>query len=286
MIFRRREWFDPAQENGFGPGNFSHLLTLAMSADKRIIYIKGGKEGGVRILAALDPEGNVACNSYLHATVMYFLSADKEDRLKRLVKYWYDRRGGEECDRSTLLVAEKGEFPVGFDEGRRHRDGWYTRTEVSLPLPSPEWAPDSKAFDIREGIYLYFLDGSIRLVPRKEYYSFARWMEGQEVVARQGDVFVLGWRSRRNFPDRAAAGEGREYQPDWAEVTPQSGLPRDAFQFPAHRVELEASNKLVLVHSEHEPVELGAWKEGQVPSQILVMMPGTSRPFQDSRQGD
>jgi hypothetical protein len=72
-----------------------------------------------------------------------------------------------------------------------HRDGWRTRTQRALPLPSPAWDQDARAWDIAEGVYHAYPDGPCRLAWRRDYYAFARGAGEARMLARMGGEVVV-----------------------------------------------------------------------------------------------
>jgi hypothetical protein len=258
-------------------------------------WLRFGRGGGIRHLAVpvvwdsgewrplgadswpVDHGRQWATADRLHATVAVLAeTAAVEAALRRA------------ADARTPQPLVAPEDVPGFSRGRLgaiHKDGWYTTGERALALPPPAWAPDARAYDIREGVYLIFADGSCRLMGRREYYAFARlypsgrqgdcWaLTPEDLLAVDGQVCPDGTR-----PDSSAGqavvgtgaaiwtyGRDRGRGP-WSIVGQLTRLEPGA-ELGRHRVEGDQ-----LVHPEHEPVEVPAGAEW------LTLVPGASRPF-------
>lgn len=158
----------------------------------------------------------------------------------------------------------------GLDAECFHSQGWYTKGLFAYELPAPTCLPDAVLFRIREGIYATFPDGSMRLMPPKEYYSFNL---NEKPVARQGDLLVLKASYTIPYDDNI----GDNFDLDRHHL---------AFSSPVHHVSWHLTNAvmfypsdgsttLTITHPEHEtaviPLEYAGYE--------ACLLPGVSRPF-------
>lgn len=282
-----------------GCGGAVHVNILAATPDRRTWWCEAGANGGIRVLAHFAQDGEVYVSERLHAEVL--VKDGGNSGVQGLLRYAADRLGV-----TDMVVPEQRPYAEwrygmaswslsipGFHpweqepscrvadppNGRiNHTDGWYTRTERALPLPAPTWAPDARAWDIREGVYVVFADESYRLIRRREYYDFLRIFD-RPPIARQGDLLVFDEppAAIRRVGDTPLAmqfnggttfrcvlgddsGDGKEESLDRHTFRP-AGLP-DAGEFGC------------VLHPEHDRLDLpGTWE-------TLILAPGTSRPFQ------
>lgn len=255
----------------FGIQEWKYGGVFAASPDKRTFYVKAGANDGVRYLAHTDGKGCWWVGDRLHAAVLRAVEGEVVESLRSDLRKAADAMS---ASPATLVpIAEVPGFVPPDTQGEParvcHKQGWYTCTEYALPLPAPTWAPDAQAWDIAEGVYLRWEDGSIRLVPRREYYDFCQHidMNGLAVVARQGDCLAFE----------------RHLHADWVELDRRNGTARVLLRgepwaggLDHHQVVVE-DGKFVLRHLEHGRLGLPA------EARSLVLMPGTSRPF--SRDG-
>jgi len=285
---RDRFLFDAPPPSADGIKNFN---LFAATADRRTFYVEAGANNGVRVLAHFDEHGTAYYATRLHASC---LVRDDQDCVSGLL-----RRAADCCPlselHSFLEIRLTGPSPranrwfpsiPGFGGGdsinqhpaalcvhnepqTRHDAGWHTHSRVILPLPAPSFAPEARTFDIREGVYLYFPDQSIRLIARREYYAFLSEMPFNS-IARQGDLlFFAGdhsgnrdWEWVRQDDDGRGLAAGRRI--DEQTFASVQSLDR-------HELDEEAN---VVRHPEHGemPLPEGQW--------TAVLMPGTSRPFE------
>jgi len=150
------------------------------------------------------------------------------------------------CDPSAR-TADRSTRPT---PGRRHAAGAGPKS-AALPLAPPAWAKDARAWDIREGVYIAFTDGTYRLVPRREYYDFARAIQyAGPPIARQGDLLVFC----QQLPE------------DMRAIYRRDGVTSDGIDH--HVMENGA-----ITHPEHGSLILPEnW-------QTIILAPGSSRPF-------
>jgi hypothetical protein len=142
---------------------------------------------------------------------------------------------------------------------------WYTNTERVLRLAPPWWAPNAQAFDIREGVYLYFPDGTYRLCRRRDYYALesCHYPLSRTLLARQGDLLFM------------ATGDClpiRKVFAGWDGSSMQTQLLGDHDSVYLGRHHIDVGQGLV-THPEHGSMGLPA------DSWLAIIAPGTSRPF-------
>jgi hypothetical protein len=305
MKLRPRYPFDAEPSYDDAVVNF---LVLATTPDRKTWWLEAGAHGGCRFLAHFDGDklylagrlhADTLVESGEYCTSVCRLLRRAADRLpvtalvvprERPCSQW-------KVEYSTIgerVLASDGNPPAewelllpGFipwqqpqsvrqpappDGWVHHNDGWYTRTERALPLPAPTWAPDAQAWDIAEGIYIAFADGSYRLVRRREYYSY-RWVFCSAPIARQGDLLVYG-----ETPQNAY----HTYQGQMYSSVPEC-VCRDGenqigtADLDRHHIDLGEER---VTHPEHETLEL---PEGW---QTIILAPGASRPFQRGGSAD
>jgi hypothetical protein len=264
MKLRKRYPFDQPDET-----DCKYIRLLAASADERTWWVKGGAQCGVRLLAHFAGDGYVYTARQLHAGVL--AQSQNEDAARRLLTAAaneYARAG------ATILKIEEPSVLPGFtfhDVAHLwiHESTWHTKTERVLRLTPPWWAPDAQAFDIREGVYLYFPDGTSRLARRRDYYRF----EGQRfrrVLARQGDLLFLS-----HFFNHIFEGWGDPYLPRM--MRSRAVGDTEVIDLGRHHIDVAQG---VVTHPQHGTMAL--------PSEtwLAVLEPGTSRPFADARDTD
>lgn len=257
---RTRESYVFDQPIGEYPGG--HPTTFAVSADRRTYFAAFGARSGITLLVHFTPEGDVAFGSWLHTTTIRNVGQQGEALLAR---GWL-KRAADALHPETLVSM--GEVP-GFNErpptgdGRTtHVHGWFTHGTWALPLTVPPFLDSgTTVWDIREGIYITFPDGTCRLIPRRdhgagydEWEKFVGLFGGvtyPNEINRQGDLFVL------------SSGYGLE---GMNAVEVKEGVTLDRHTVAVH------DGHLVLEHPQHEPLNVseGDW---------LVMLPGASHPF-------
>jgi hypothetical protein len=143
-----------------------------------------------------------------------------------------------------------------------HSQGWYSKGLYALELPAPGFAPGARVFDIFEGIYIFFEDESIRLMPRREYFEFLK--VPVRPALRQGDIFLL-----EEEPPADYIGSSR-----WIPIR------RSPITIGKHRMIIE-DDLAILIHPDHPRMEI---PKAQLAG--LFMLPGVSRPFNGSEFGD
>jgi hypothetical protein len=270
MKLRKRFAFDPIEWT-----DCKHIQLLAASADERTWYVKGGARCGVRLLAHFADDDRVYTAPHLHDEVLV------ESAHPELVRALFRRA----ANGTPIQRVEKPDVLPGFrfpswkhnigEEGgpvypvQVHSGGWHTRTERVLRLAPPWWAPDAQAFDIREGVYLYFPDGTSRLSSRRDYYRFADDYEFKfrKVLTRQGDLLFL---SGSVTNDIFEGWYGNTMQ-----THPVGGV--EIIDVGRHHID---TGEKVVTHPEHGTMPL--------PSEtwLAIFEPGTSRPFAGARDTD
>lgn len=261
MKLRKRYVFD-----SWRPGTFKFLEVLAVSSDERTFYLEGGTNGGVRYLAHFDARGNLYLSRRLHADILVRANPDEEEEVRKQLAHHMP------VEPARLLdMEEVPGFSRDADGTIRHKHGWFTRGERALELATPRWMESNgsgaKIFDIREGIYIYFQDGSIRLSGRKEWYQFHDAMRSAaHIWCRQGDCFLVTmWL-------------GSDIWFEAVSLDPTKSLTATLGRHSVDLTPLEMKNNWSLTHPEHEKAE------GPGNPNWMVLLPGSSRPF--SRHGD
>ena len=226
-------------------------------------YVNAGGFGGVRFLWTYIDGKPCLGRHGLHSTNFLALPYyDQADPFQRILS------------RAASTIQHSKLTPIGevhdFDEGGHHKQGWYTKSLFGLQVPAPTWAPDARCWNLREGVYLYFPDGSIRLCPKKEFYKFEEFSPLLEF--RQGDVFFCEASEERinNRPDL----DSLQYV--WTGLEAGKSLRSHTL------TEDDQGRFWVLEHPEHETLKV----EKSARIQSIVMMPGTSRPFTQAGGGD
>jgi hypothetical protein len=261
MKLRKRFAFDPIEFV-----DCKYIQLLAASADERTWYVKGGARCGIRLLAHFTNDDRVYTAPHLHDEVLV------ESAQPELVHDLFRRAANEKSEIQLLErpdILPGFQFPnwkhsIGEPEGPVYpvhkSGGWYTKTERVLCLAPPWWAPDAQAFDIREGVYLYFPDGTSRLARRRDYYRFEDDYEFKfrKVLARQGDLLFLS-----NSVDNCVF-------EDWDGVRLQTRSVDGAENLNRHHIDV---GKGIVTHPEHGTMPL--------PSEtwLAIFEPGSSRPF-------
>lgn len=162
------------------------------------------------------------------------------------------------------------------------KGGWYTTSLFALPRPTPSCLGEARVWSIKEGIYVYFPDGSYRLIPHRKWGEWLSIIEGYslKLIGRQGDLLVFTSPCLPQLDD------------DWNVL--------DEVYFDNHVVTcknkenskiryfslmcggyvfqpLDDNEFLVFTHPEHEKVEIEVPDDGC----LVMLLPGTSRPFQN-----
>jgi hypothetical protein len=253
-----------------------HIQLLAASADERTWYVEGGARCGVHLLAHFGYKIYTAPR--LHYEVL--VESAEPSAVRALFRRAANKKSeiGLTTEQSEIQLLEKPDILPGFQfpnwkhsigeeepEGLVypvHKSGWYTKTERVLRLTPPWWAPDAQAFDIREGVYLYFPDGTSRLSRRRDYYRFESFrfessLSLRRVLARQGDLLFLPNDSNEVFHGWAA----------W-DTSPLG--PAEIIDLGRHHID---TGEKVVTHPEHGtmPLPEEPW--------LAILEPGTSRPF-------
>jgi hypothetical protein len=258
LYLRERFIFDPS----IGCDSWKYLQGFWASADGRTFYVTAGSCGSVKFLAHRDEDGMIPTwytSGWLHSTTLVRVRGMEEElSLLRALQRAAD------CADHTGTLIDMGKVP-GFsqedqDSASYHSQGWYSRGRCAAELSRPQWCDDPKArvFDIREGIYCAFSDGSIRLMRRREYYAIESSLSP---ATRQGDCLVF---------DSAVSYADRDYNDYLASIPVATGATLDR-----HEV-ISDDGQLFLRHPEHGVVEV---RDGQ----HIMLLPGSSRPF--SRDG-
>jgi hypothetical protein len=261
MYLRKRYVFDRSEE----PTDCKYIQFLAASADERTWWVKGGARCGVRLLAHFTDDDKVYTALHLHATVLVE-SADPGN-VRRLLQEAANQKDPDRLEPPSVLP---GFTPRDAERDSLHAQGWYTKTERVLRLAPPWWAPDAQAFDIREGIYVYFPDETSRLCRRREYYNLTSCTHPivQRVLIRQGDLLFIekGGYERRVFEQ-------------WNGSRMQTRTLGDTEIVDLDRHHIDVGGEVVS-HPEHGTMDLpsGPW--------VAMLAPGTSHPFNGNGRSD
>jgi hypothetical protein len=267
MKLRKRYPFDQPDET-----DCKYIRLLAMSADERTWYVKGGARCGVRLLAHFADGDRVYTAPHLHDEVL--VESAQPELVRDLLRMAVNESNIVGLNPPDILpgfrfpgwkhnIGEEGEGPVYSV----HESGWYTKTERVLRLTPPWWAPDAQAFDIREGIYLHFPDGTFRLARRRDYYRFEDELSFRRVLGRQGDLlFLSNAVSNRIF-------EG------WNGSTMQTRLVDEVEIINLARHHIDTGEEVV-IHPEHGTMALPEepW--------LAILEPGISHPFSIASDSD
>ncbi len=168
-----------------------------------------------------------------------------------------------------LLIKEV----PGFSQSGTHEQGWYTQSCLVREIPpGAALPPESRIFLLREGVYVYFPDKSIRLMTYTDYFSLP------EIAPdfRQGNLLI--YKQERNvsgeeyisIPEEVSLVSIDRHQIFVAEYELHSVMCRDWLQ--GGRIE----------HPDHEPVILPADDDGPdwaVKGYTWQYLPSVSRPF-------
>jgi hypothetical protein len=266
MKLRRFYVFDGDQHPQGGVKSYD---TFAVSPDEKTFFIRGGNNGGLRLLVHFSPEGKMYLGYSLHQGTLVEANYYQTTSVSRMLK----------CAASMApedKLVPMGSAIPGFNEPRgaetvhRHDDGWYSVGDFALQLDSPTWAPNAQAWDIREGVYVRFADGTMRLISRRDYYG-EEWRVAPPPKARQGDLLFF---QDNTLEEKGFTIDGFDGEPDLVsyERHQVSGN-----KFPEDILGKDRWYNPTVTHPEHEEVVLpGIW--------YFVFVPGTSRPF--ARQDD
>jgi len=244
-----------------------YLNPLAVSSDRRFYYLSGGANNGLRVLVEHDGNGRWGVADWLHADET--IETDLYDGLQRLLS-----RAANIGIVSLLDIGEIPGFqkPDLFEVGQaRHVTGWYTRSRFALEIDPPWWAPDARAFDTREGIYIVFADNEgYRLVPKGEYFQGSLLgTHGNPPDKRQGDLLL--WSIEEPYPD-APHPEEKDWVFDRHHVVGEDSQAHNQDDPPCFFLNPHIS------HPEHGEMKLEGWW-------TVMLAPGVSRPFSRSVTG-
>ncbi len=183
-----------------------------------------------------------------------------------------------------------GELP-GFDQDGHHRDGWFSRglfatklltpncLMTSVECADPELVLQPECWRIKEGVYVVFPDGSYRLMGFMDYLTIKLW---DRPTLRQGDLmfFRLQWPIEFNDNGEPVSPPSFTY-----EVYPEGYsmdrhgidglvLIRKSKAEGVYEKDIFLVGAAAVRHPQHGTLEI---PEGHYE---IVMLPGTSRPFQ------
>jgi len=152
-----------------------------------------------------------------------------------------------------------------------HKLGWHSKGVLAAPLGPHAIFPEAKLFLIQEGIYIFFPDESIRLIPHKEWERFLRDLKQLGVIdrppdLRQGDLLM--W----DFPPYPFHGTSPIEGPlriDRHEVVCKEFYPASCAGF------YNIVGGFSVNHPQH-----GELKATGEVERLITLLPGTSYPFQ------
>ncbi|MFA4819259.1 MAG: hypothetical protein WC621_05470 [Patescibacteria group bacterium] len=278
MKLRKRYCFD----GNNNPQEAVVYDTFAVSPDGRTFFIKGGRNGGVRLKVHFAYDDKMYIGYNLHQHMLVEVNHCFRDTIELMLKKAVAQRTAEELKPINSVAG----FTATDNGIVHHQNGWYTLTDFALEIQSPEWAPGAQAWDIKEGIYIIFPDTSFRLIPRREYFGFLK-LFCREPEYRQGDLLVFrGW----NPPKKDSIQNCVSIDIDRHTVSIQDGsaiLYREAItaEWPndnSFGVVMVGGAKeetnVLLKHPEHELEKIQLKNEDE--GYTFVLVPGTSRPFQ------
>lgn len=273
MQIRERFPFD-------GPGDLARdqfngwkyvRLAAGTAADgTQVFYAELGAAAGFRFVVAYTPDGDVGLGYQLHASVLVRVQPEAREKLAELLRWAADRATAQGTLDRLLPIREV----PGFDADGRHQHGWRSYSDVARQLPAPDWAPEADVYDIREGVYLSFPDGSSRLAQRRAYWVAWRTFPDAP-IARQGDLLVFAQLPRWESRDREAMDVLR--QSGRAIATKESGqgwpVLNQTVSLDRHTIERDG-DRVVITHPEHDTVTVNADQAAWI-----CLAPGSSRPF-------
>lgn len=267
-------------------------------------YVTGGANNGLRVLCAYSPRTGKWYTGNLHDNLLVQVDNLLLSHLRRAANVGVmplprvEEIGFTRADPQSNAIwpAWRGE------DGNHSTSGWYTLSHFAVPLAANPWYPDAELYHIREGVLAVWRtsvpDPSPLSIDEEEELSMQDVLGGVSATTPRMVKKITGMRlipAREYFAPRG----GPFYAPSIPEGVIQQGdicwIPKEQLctecDQPMPYVEAEVGNsldrhnvveedgKLFLVHPEHEKLAIPA-------GGALVMMPGTSRPFQRSHGRD
>jgi hypothetical protein len=251
----------------------------------KFFYLEGGANSGCRVLVEIEDQNggqHIATAQGLHARET--VRTLDTSALVRAMQRAADNGVGTLLDIASVPGFEpRSKIHNSAENVAYHRDGWFTTSRFSIETAAPAWAPDARAFDLREGIYLVFADGTFRLVPKRDYFkgypfeeSQLHHRDGSPPDARQGDLLFYEIpgiaRDADEVADESSTEDYDRHLVDgWRLIEAARELTNGRHQRPS-----DVWAWPTITHPEHGVMELeGVYK--------VVFAPGVSRPF--SREG-
>jgi hypothetical protein len=184
-----------------------------------------------------------------------------------------------------------GELP-GFDYDGHHKDGWYSKGLFAMELPvpdclainvecaDPELVVQPECWRIKEGVYVVFPDDTYRLMAFQDYLVTRYW---DRPALRQGDLMFFKLQWPIEFDDNGEPvhqhGYTFEMYPEGYSMDRHGVdglvLVRKSKAEGVYEKDIFLVGPAMVKHPEHGELQI---PEGQYE---VVMLPGTSRPFQD-----
>ena len=243
---RSREIFDCADAGGPAHDD-AKVWGCNVSPDRRTFWVRGGSQGGIRCLYHYTEDGNLFVADRLHPPDNCMVQSPDPARASAVL-----RRAIVNERLPLVPIHQVPGFTAHAESGSMwHQQGWWTDTVYALPLDVPWICAESVAFDLREGVYLVWPDGSIRLIGHRQYFGWGWWNQTSGSLGHQGDLFI--WSS--------------DHAPQLAADLP--------FELQRHLVTRD-SDMIVVTHPEHETITISLGADRGV---ICKIMPGTSRPY-------
>lgn len=230
----------------------------------KLYYVELGLNSGIRfsvLCRALNGELylGVEHGPKMHSTVFRKMEYMEEQEVVKTLVRVANTVGKNRAVKMEEVPGFTGRLSAGGYQ--THRDGWYTRSIFGVRLQAPFWAPEAEAYDIREGVYVCFPDGSFRLMRRKDYYDFCEALPDLRPAMefRQGDCIPC----EVEFDvDRPVA--------TWVLAT---NITHEGAVLDRHEAVVRGG-EVFLTHPEHGEV-------GPLPNSVrsIMLIPGSSRPF-------
>lgn len=266
---------------------YTKRYRLDDNAEAVAAYLVGGENCGCRysVVVIKEADGSITCGSA--ERFCFPVPEEMENAPQLLDDILKACRGLQE--KPLLHVAE---IPGFRDvEGlMEHRDGWYTKSIHSYEYDEfhvQVFGGGARAFPLKEGVYVYFPDGSYRLIPTREFWEDG-WAYMDAPTCRQGDLLAWYDGDWRRGGERGVRSDEDVIVVDRHKITAVYDDTEDKIAYRRYIVSgtrndfyLPEGVCLQITHPEHDTKiisEPGWWK--------LILLPGTSRPYSQLPVGD